>query len=140
MKVEASAGLILASDIRDQMVERARRELPNECCGLLAGAGNRATEILPAGNALASPTEYEIAPQELFDLFRAMREKNLELVAIYHSHPTGDNAPSRRDRERAYYPEAAYVVVSPAANAPTSVRAFRLTGQDWHEVSIVVRD
>ncbi len=132
--------LELPQEIYDRMLAEARTALPNECCGLLAGAGNRVTRMFPASNALASPTQYEIAPRELFDLFRAMREKNLELVAIYHSHPSGDNTPSKRDRERAYYPEAAHVILSPDASSPYPVRAFRLTGQDWREVSVLVRE
>ena len=133
-----SDSLFLSREIRDQMMEQARRELPNECCGLLAGAGNRVTEIFPAVNALASPTEYEIAPQELFELFRTMREKRLDLVAIYHSHPSGDNVPSQRDLDRAYYPQAAYVIVSPDASSPNPVRTFQISGDDWRECSVLV--
>ena len=140
MEVESNPGLMLSPEIRDRLVEEARRALPNECCGLLAGAGNRVTRMFPASNALASPTEYEIAPRELFDLFRRLREGKLELVAIYHSHPSGDNIPSKRDLERAYYPETAQVILSPAIGAQTPVRAFRIEGEDWQEISVLARD
>lgn len=140
MEAESSPGLMLPPEIRDRLVEEARRALPNECCGLLAGAGNRVTRMFPASNALASPTEYEIAPRELFDLFRRLREGKLELVAIYHSHPSGDNVPSKRDLERAYYPEAACVIVSPDASSPNPVRAFRIAEGVWLEREIYVSD
>ena len=39
---------------------------------------------------------------------REMRAAGLELLGIYHSHPNGENEPSPRDVELAYYPEAAY--------------------------------
>jgi proteasome lid subunit RPN8/RPN11 len=120
------------------LVEEARRSLPNECCGLLAGRGREVTRLFPAANALASPTAYEIHPRELFAIFREMRAAKLELVGIYHSHPTGDNAPSARDREQAYYPDAAYVIVSPTPGAPRPVRAFRLHGDDWEECEVEV--
>ena len=122
------------------LLEEARRSLPNECCGLLGGRGQAVEEILPATNALVSPAAFEIAPRELFELMRRLRDKKLQLVGIYHSHPAGDNAPSARDRERAYYPEAAYVIVSPVPEAPRPVRAFRLRGQEWEEWNVEVVD
>ena len=132
--------LELPRQIYERLLDEARQALPNECCGLLGGKGNRATEIFPATNELASPSEFEIPARELFEIFRAMREKSLELVAIYHSHPSGDNAPSRRDLERAYYPEAAYVILSPAADAEAPIRAFRLAGDGWQEIPVRVQE
>ena len=134
------ASLTLPRALYRALVEEARHSLPNECCGLLGGHGQAVKEILPAANALSSPTMFEIAPRELFELMRRLRNKKLQLVGIFHSHPAGDNTPSARDRERAYYPEAAYVIVSPLADALTPVRAFRLRGQEWEEWTVVVID
>ncbi len=128
--------LKLPRRIYERLLEEARGALPNECCGLLGGHGEDVTELLTASNQLASPSAFEIPPQELFDVFRELRARKLELVGIYHSHPTGDNAPSRRDRERAYYPEAVYVIVAPGDDAPEPVRAFHLHGDGWQEVSV----
>ncbi len=101
------------------MAEEAGRTPAQECCGLLAGREGVISEIFPARNVLASATEFEIAPAELFRIFRAMREAGLEHMGIYHSHPRGPAVPSPRDVERAFYPEAAYFILSPEA-----VRAF----------------
>ena len=100
--------------VLERMAEEARRNPAEECCGLLAGRDGGITDIFPAANALASATEFEIAPAELFRIFRAMREAGLEHLGIYHSHPRGPGTPSARDVERAFYPEAAYFVLSPA--------------------------
>jgi proteasome lid subunit RPN8/RPN11 len=80
--------------------------------------------VLPARNALASATAYEIEPAELFSLFRRMRDERLEHLGIYHSHPQSDNAPSARDLERAFYPDVAYFIISPRPDALRPVRAF----------------
>ena len=101
----------IRKEILERMAEEARRTPEQECCGLLAGRDGIISEIFPAGNALASATEFEIAPAELFRIFRAMREAGLEHLGIYHSHPRGPAAPSEKDIERAYYPEAAYFVI-----------------------------
>ena len=81
----------------------------------------RATNV--AGNLA---TAYEIAPQELFSLVREIRAAGLELVGIYHSDPNGKNEPSPRDIELAYYPDTAYVIVSPRADTAQPVRAFSI--------------
>jgi proteasome lid subunit RPN8/RPN11 len=132
--------LKLPKRIYERLRAEARAALPHECCGLLGGYGEDVTELFAASNHLASPNAFEIAPQELFDIFRELRARKLELVGIYHSHPAGDNAPSQRDRERAYYPEAAYVIVAPGDDAPEPVRAFHLHGDGWQELSVELTD
>ncbi len=130
--------LVLPRRVQEVLLGEARRALPNECCGLLGGHGRSVTRAFPATNALASPTAYEIPPRELFDLFRRLRAEKLELVGIYHSHPAGDNRPSARDRERAYYPDAIYVILSPHPEAARPVRAFRIRDQEVEELSVEV--
>ena len=118
------------------MLEEARRAPTEECCGLLAGKDGVITRASPATNALHSATAFEIAPQELFRIFRAMRVAGLEHMGIYHSHPAGENAPSARDVERAYYPQAVYFIISSQANAARAVRAFSIRGTEFTELPI----
>lgn len=120
------------------MILIARREAPLECCGLLAGRDGVITEILPAKNMLASPTAYEIAPRELFDLFRALRDNRLTHLGQYHSHPASDNVPSPTDIEQAAYPDQPYFIVSPLAEAPQPVRAFSIRDGQVRELEIVL--
>ncbi len=117
-----------------QILAHARASPLIECCGLLAGRRQIISAVFQATNALASPdpnghaaaTAYQIAPAELFALFRRIRRQNLRLLGIYHSHPTTDNVPSAADIDQAYYPEAAYFILSPQPGAPRPVRAFRI--------------
>lgn len=119
------------------LLAEARRDVTLECCGLLAGCDGVITEMLPATNALASATAFEIAPAELFRLFRWMRDAGLDHLGIYHSHPVSENAPSPRDLERAYYPDVAYFIVSPLPDAPRSVRAFAICDGRTTELQII---
>jgi proteasome lid subunit RPN8/RPN11 len=122
----------------DRLLADARANPNIECCGLLAGREAVISAILPAKNALQSPKAYEIAPQELFELYRRIRSAGLEHLGIYHSHPNGENAPSPLDIERAFYPEAAYLIISmrPAAGHP--IRAFRIVEGQTRELSIQI--
>jgi [CysO sulfur-carrier protein]-S-L-cysteine hydrolase len=126
------------AQIVDEMLRLARSEPRVECCGLLAGVDGIITKIFPAKNALASPTAYEVAPQELFPLFRQMREESLEHLGIYHSHPATENFPSPSDIELACYPNQAYFIISPLPAAPNPVRAFFIRDGQVEELAIAM--
>jgi len=115
------------NDVLAQLAAIAQCGPRQECCGLLAGRDGAITRVLRAANAAQEKTRsYEIAPEELFRLMREIRSEGLELMGIYHSHPNGNNEPSPRDIERAYYPDVAYFIVSPHSGAPQPVRAFAI--------------
>jgi len=126
------------AQIVDEMLRLARSEPRMECCGLLAGVDGIITKIFPTKNALASPTAYEVAPQELFPLFRQMREEGLEHLGIYHSHPATENFPSPSDIELAGYPHQAYFIISPLPAAPNPVRAFFIRDGHVEELEIAI--
>ena len=126
------------ADILDEMLAHARREPHIECCGLLAGRDGVITTIFPATNSLSSAKAYEIAPQELFDLFRTLREKELTHLGQYHSHLYTENFPSSSDIEQAGYPDQPYFIISPKLDAPSPVRAFSIRGSTFSQLVIIV--
>jgi proteasome lid subunit RPN8/RPN11 len=128
--------LWLPQHLFNDMVDHARRELPCECCGLLAGVAEgqlgRVVERYALVNALASGREFESEPRSMFAAMRAMHKRGLDVLAVYHSHPTSAPVPSRTDLERNYSPDVVNVIVSLAGEAPT-VRAWWLTDADYRE-------
>jgi proteasome lid subunit RPN8/RPN11 len=131
-EIRVRAGIV------EEMLRIARSEPRMECCGLLAGVGGVISKIFPAKNALASPTAYDVAPQELFQLFRRIREEGLEHLGIYHSHPSTENVPSPRDIELAAYPNEAYFIISLLPAAPRPVRAFYIRDGHVQELKIEI--
>jgi proteasome lid subunit RPN8/RPN11 len=125
------------AEILGQMLGHARSEPQLECCGLLAGREGVISAIFPATNALSSATAYEIAPRELFQLFRTLRAEGLTHLGHYHSHPSTENSPSPRDIEQAGYPDHAYFIISPRADAPKPIRAFSIRDGVVRELEIV---
>lgn len=133
------AEIRLVRDAAAEVLNHARSNPDQECCGLLAGRGGVVTQVLNADNAAEKPEiAYEIAPRELFRLMRKIREAGLELLGIYHSHPNGDNQPSARDVERAYYPDAAYFILSARTDARNAIRAFSIREGRWMELQIQI--
>jgi proteasome lid subunit RPN8/RPN11 len=125
------------AEILEQMLRHALSEPELECCGLLAGRDGLISAIFRATNALSSATAYEIAPRELFQLFRTLRAEGLTHLGHYHSHPVTENSPSPRDIEQAGYPDHAYFIISPRADAPRPVRAFSIRDGVVRELEIV---
>ena len=127
------------NEIRLELVKHAQKQPHEECCGLLAGNGGVITRVLTARNAAEEKTKnYEITSEELFRLMREIRRADLQLMGIYHSHPNGKNEPSARDIERAYYPDVAYFILSPHANAQQPIRAFTIREASASELEIQV--
>lgn len=135
--------LLLPRELYEAMLAQAVAELPNECCGLLAGslqpaqAGQPrralARRCYPLVNQAASPTEYFARPQDLFHAFRDLHAHGLEHLAIYHSHPTAEPVPSRADLERNYYgPEVMFLILSLKAEPP-ALRAWWLDESSYRE-------
>lgn len=120
--------LTIPDALLEEVVAHARRELPNECCGLLAGRTDGVvTTRFTIGNDAASPTAYATNARDLLAAFRAMRSDGVELLAIYHSHPTSEPVPSRRDIEQNTYGESVVHLIVGLTGANADVRAWLLT-------------
>jgi proteasome lid subunit RPN8/RPN11 len=116
----------LPSALADQIIEHARAEFPNECCGLIAGSGDLATRVLPTTNAEGTPFMYVMDPREQMELMDAIEDAGEDLVAIYHSHTRSAAYPSKTDVELAFFAEPLYVIVSLQDADQPVIRAFRL--------------
>lgn len=121
------ARLTIPDLLLDEVVEHARRESPLECCGLLAGSPDgRVVSRYAIENAARSPIEYETDPRGMLFAFRDMRARGIELLAIYHSHPTSEAVPSRRDLAHNTYGETVVHLIVGLANPEPDVRAWWL--------------
>jgi proteasome lid subunit RPN8/RPN11 len=116
------------------MFRQAVAELPNECCGLLAGrvedGVGRVVRRYPLVNAAASGREYESEPRSMFEAMRDMRKEGTDLLGVYHSHPTSEAVPSRTDLARNYSPDVVNFIIS-LADAEPAVRGWWLTDVEY---------
>ena len=95
-----------------QLLKHARRQPHRECCGILAGQDGLITQAFPTKNVAADPVRnYEIAPKEIVRLMGQFRERRLEFLGIYHSHPDCDAYFSRTDLQNSC-PWYSFVVLS----------------------------
>lgn len=114
----------IAKALIDEIVAHAREDFPNECCGMVGGAGGEARTVYRAANAEASPFRYSIDAKEQFRLMQAIEEEGEDLVAIYHSHTKSSAYPSQTDVNLAGWPDAVYLIASLADPDAADVRGY----------------
>ncbi|MDR1527964.1 MAG: M67 family metallopeptidase, partial [Dysgonamonadaceae bacterium] len=94
----------ISQSIMDGIVAQARKELPDEACGLLIGKGNEAIKQYPLTNIDHSPEHFSFDPKEQFAVLREARSQSLQIIANYHSHPESPARPSEEDIRLAFDP------------------------------------
>ena len=130
--------LHLTNGQAEEMIRHARREYPNEACGLLAGKDGRVEKVYQMTNAEHSPVTYRLDPEEQYRTFTEIEEEGWELLAIYHSHSHSPAYPSATDLELAFYPDSLYLIITLADRARPTIRAFRIVEGVIEEESVEI--
>jgi proteasome lid subunit RPN8/RPN11 len=132
------SGLQISQKEYRLMLDHLWSTYPQEGCGLLAGKDGNVFRIYIVENRLASPTAYEMDPQQQLEAMLDIEDQGSELLAIFHSHPGGPDVPSATDLATAYYPEAAYVIVSYHDPERPTARAFTVFEGRVEEIPLIV--
>ena len=120
--------LTISRSLYEKIIEHARKDHPDEACGIIAGpeGSDTPTRYIPMLNAARSPTFYEFDSGEQFRVWREMADSDEEAVVVYHSHTATEAYPSRTDISYAGEPQAHYVLVSTRDESETEFRSYRI--------------
>ncbi|WP_031465561.1 Mov34/MPN/PAD-1 family protein [Sciscionella sediminilitoris] len=120
--------LSIGRDLVDAIVAHARRDHPDEACGVIAGpeGSDRPVRMIEMINAERSPTFYRFDSSEQLKVWREMDAADEEPVVIYHSHTATEAYPSRTDISYASEPNAHYVLVSTREPDSYEFRSYRI--------------
>jgi [CysO sulfur-carrier protein]-S-L-cysteine hydrolase len=132
--------LELRRDLLDAIVAHARRDHPDEACGIVAGpaGSDRPERVVEMTNAERSPTFYRFDSQEQLRVWREMDDRDEEPVVIYHSHTATEAYPSRTDVSLAQEPGAHYLLVSTRADDEVEIRSYRIVDGEVSEEEVRV--
>lgn len=123
----------------EQMLEHAREEAPDECCGMIAGRDGDVVEVYPATNIEHSRLRFMIDPREQLQIDRKIDDAGLQLTAIYHSHTRTAPEPSATDIIYAkLWPGVLWAIVGLAGDEP-EVRLWRIDDGEVAEAELVVK-
>jgi [CysO sulfur-carrier protein]-S-L-cysteine hydrolase len=132
--------------VYDAIVAHAKKDHPDEACGVVAGpeGSDAPTRFVPMVNAAMSTTFYEFDPAETLALYKEMDRLEEEPVVIYHSHTATEAYPSRTDIKLASEPNAHYVLVSTRehgnSEGPVEFRSYRIVDGEVTEEEVSVVD
>ena len=111
----------------DKIVEHAKKNLPEEACGLLGGTKNgdekTVEKVYLLTNIDHTNEHFSMDPKEQLVAVKDMRANGLELLGNWHSHPESPSRPSEEDKRLAYDPTVNYLILSLMDEEPV-LRAF----------------
>ena len=119
--------LKIKKEIVDYLGVYAGEKMPNEACGYLAGQRELITKFYPMTNVDNSPEHFSFDPEEQFKVMKEARRKRLELLAVYHSHPSSPARMSEEDKRLAYDTSIIYVIYSVR---DSEIKSFRIGDAD----------
>jgi proteasome lid subunit RPN8/RPN11 len=126
--------LKISDTVYGQLRKHGEETYPRECCGVLLGKSlegiNEVEGVVRAGNTRtdSAHNRYQIAPQELVSIQRQARERSLDIVGFYHSHPDHPARWSPTDFNEAHWLGCSYVITSVEAGVAKQTNSFFLAG------------
>ena len=134
----------LSSEIAQKIRDHGAETYPHECCGALLGRDLDLGTVAAPGGAIPVSREivalyplinrhddsprnrFSVTSDDVRDAEKAAREKGIDVVGWYHSHPDHPAAPSEYDRDHAW-PWYSYIIVSVANAKPQDMTSWRLS-------------
>ncbi|MGA7314429.1 MAG: M67 family metallopeptidase [Silvibacterium sp.] len=126
--------LKLNEQVYDAIRHHGEETYPHECCGVLLGRSedgiNAVEDAVRAGNTRtdSAHNRYHIAPRELVKIQRMGRERNLDIVGFYHSHPDHPAQWSTTDFAEAHWLGCSYVITAVEKGKARQTNSFLLMG------------
>lgn len=125
--------VILNEKVLSSITAHAERDYPHECGGMLIGhfaadGGKTVAEIYPLENAREEEARHNrvlILPKDVMRAERYARDKKLDVIGYYHSHPDSPAVPSQYDLDHAL-PVWSYVIASVVKGKVADVLSWKM--------------
>ena len=124
----------------EAMIEHAREEEPNECCGVLAAANGQVVKHYRITNVEHSPYRYSMDGKELLATYREIEDNGWDLGVIYHSHTHSAAYPSATDVRLATWPDADYLLISLMDEDNPDLRNYSIVDEKISEAPLTIVD
>ena len=117
----------------EQIVAHARKELPNEACGLIAGRIDGEVKVVEKvyflTNVDRSNEHFSLDPKEQLAAVKDMRANGFVPLGNWHSHPESPSRPSDEDKRLAYDSKASYMILSLMDKNTPVLNSFKIEGE-----------
>jgi proteasome lid subunit RPN8/RPN11 len=124
----------------DEMITHAHAEIPNECCGILAGLNDRVIKLYRTTNTSHSPYRYSIEPREMLAIYKEIQDNGWKLLGVYHSHTHTEAYPSPTDLKSIVLPGTVYFIISLSDPDQVVIRGFYIIEGKITEVQLRITE
>ena len=132
--------VLLPHPLRREIEAQAAACFPDECCGLIEGAGTTdsviAQALHPTRNLAEGAGRFEIDPAVHVRLLRSLRGTGRGVIGCYHSHPNGLAEPSAHDRRGAAEYGFVWLIQAVTASGPGALAAFVFEKGDFRPLAL----
>lgn len=126
----------IEKNLYDELVQYARKNLPEEACGLVAGEINGDEKLIKKVYFLENKDHAEdhftLDPKEQLAAVKDMRALGIQAIGNWHSHPVSPSRPSIEDIKLAYDPRASYLILSFMTEAPV-INSFHIENGEFEK-------
>ena len=125
--------------LANRLLTLAQLTPEEEICGLIAKQAENKYQVYPIENTAGDSQHiFEMEPQQQISAFKQIREKQQSLFAIYHSHPSSDAIPSKKDQHDAAYNEALNIIISLGTQGVLDMRGYFYQQDGAQMVELVI--
>jgi [CysO sulfur-carrier protein]-S-L-cysteine hydrolase len=128
--------LTLTKEQLQIMIEHVNGKAPLEACGLLAGMDSTVQKIFLVQNQAHSTVRYIMNPIEQLNAFAWIESHGMDLLGIFHSHPSGPETVSPTDIAEAAY-TVVQIILSPKDQS-WQARGFWMEENDYTEIELQI--
>lgn len=126
--------VIIQKSDYENMVAHAKKELPNEACGLIAGTMEEGKKVIGKvyylTNIDQSNEHFSLDSKEQLAAIKDMRANGFVPLGNWHSHPESPSRPSEEDKRLAYDSSASYMILSLMEPENPVLNSFHIEGTD----------
>ena len=126
----------------EKILAHAKKELPNEACGLIAGEIDGNDKIIRKVYLLTnidkSNEHFSLDPKEQLAAIKDMRANGLVPLGNWHSHPESPSRPSDEDKRLAYDSSASYLILSLMDSENPVLNSFKISGNTAENEGLVI--
>ncbi len=121
----------------EEILVHCEKQAPIEACGFLAGNEKHSQKVYLIENELKSSTRFRMLPQQQLNALLDIDALELEILAIFHSHPQGPLNPSQIDLLENSFPGPLQIIVGITKNT-WSMRVYEIENQKTREIAFTI--
>jgi len=139
--------LIINNLILEEILSHCKAEFPYEACGILAGKDNVITKVYKAKNIERTSYSYFMDSREQYKIMKEIKDNNLKMICIYHSHPYSVPYPSPKDISLAFYEDIFYMIIgfqhlndNESTGVRPLIKVFSIKNNNVNEIAYKILD